>query len=64
MGFLRQGYWSGYPILSEGDLPNREIKTVSPALKAVSLLSEPPGNEYVRVNYKLDEFLFMSNVGI
>ena len=43
MGFSRQGYWSGLPFLSPGDLPDPGIEPGSPALKADSLLSEPPG---------------------
>ena len=43
MGFSRQVYWSGLPLLSPGDLPDPGIKPGSPALQADSLLSEPPG---------------------
>ena len=32
MGFSRQGYWSGLPFPSPGDLPNPGIKPGSPAL--------------------------------
>ena len=32
MGFPRQEYWNGLPLLSPGDLPNPGIKPVSPAL--------------------------------
>ena len=35
MGFFRQEYWSGFPCLSPGDLPNQGIKPtslMSPAL--------------------------------
>ena len=32
MGFSRQVYWSGLPLLSPGDLPDPGIKPVSPAL--------------------------------
>ena len=42
-GFSRQEYWSGLPFPSPGDLPNPGIGPWSPALKADSLLSEPPG---------------------
>ena len=42
-GFLRQEYWRGFPFPSPEDLPNPGIKPRSPALQAVSLLSEPPG---------------------
>ena len=41
MGFSRQGYWSGLPFPSPGDLLNPGIEPGSPALQADSLLSEP-----------------------
>ena len=43
MEFSRQGYWSGLPFPSPGDLPNPGIKPRSPALQADALPSEPPG---------------------
>ena len=43
MEFSRQEYWSGLPFLSPWDLPNPGIEPGSPALRADSLLSEPPG---------------------
>ena len=43
MGFSRQGYWSGLPFPSPGDIPNPEIKPGSPALQADALPSELPG---------------------
>ena len=36
MGFSRQEYWSGLPCTPLGDLPDPEIKPVSPTLKADS----------------------------
>ena len=42
MGFSRQGYWSGLPFSSPGDLPYPEIKPRSLALQADSLLTELP----------------------
>ena len=42
-GFPRQEYWSGLPFPSPGNLPDPGIKPRSSALKAESLLSEPPG---------------------
>ena len=42
-GFSRQKYWSGLPFPFPGDLPDPGIETVSPALQAVFLLSEPAG---------------------
>ena len=41
MGFSRQGYWSGLPFPSPGDLPNPGIEPGSPALQEDALLSEP-----------------------
>ena len=43
MGFSRQGYWSGLPFPSPGDLPDPGIEPGSPALQAEALPSEPPG---------------------
>ena len=43
MGFSRQEYWSGLPFPSPGDLPDPGIKPGSPALRAGTLPSEPPG---------------------
>ena len=44
MGFSRQGYWSGLPFSSPGDLPDPGIELGSSALQADALLSEPTGN--------------------
>ena len=41
MEFSRQEYWSGLPFLSPGDLPDRGIEPVPPALQADSLPAEP-----------------------
>ena len=43
MRFSRQGYWSGLPLPSPGDLPNPRIKPRSPALQADSLLTKLQG---------------------
>ena len=43
MGFSRQENWSGLPFFSTGDLPDPGIESGSPALKAGSSSSEPPG---------------------
>jgi len=43
MGFSRQGYWSGLPFPSPGDLPNPGIEPGSPTLQGDALPSEPPG---------------------
>jgi len=37
MRFSRQGYWSGLPFPSPGDLPDPGIEPGSPALQADSL---------------------------
>ena len=41
--FSRQGYWSGLPFPSPGDLPNPGIEPRSPALQADSLPTELQG---------------------
>ena len=43
MGFPRQEFWSGLPFPCLGDFPDPGIEPRSPALQAVSLLTEPPG---------------------
>ena len=43
MGFSRQGYWSGLPFPSPGDLPNPGIEPRSPTLQADAVASEPLG---------------------
>ena len=43
VGFSGQEYWSGLPFPSPGDLPDPGIEPGSPALRADSLPSEPPG---------------------
>ena len=43
VGFCRQEYWSGWPFLSPGDLPDTGMEPGSPAMKANSLPSEPTG---------------------
>ena len=44
MGFSRQEYWSGLPVLSPGDLPKLGFTPGSPALQAVWLPSETSDN--------------------
>ena len=46
MEFSRQGYWSGLPFPSTGDLPDQGIEPGSPALQVDSLLSESQGKLY------------------
>ena len=41
MGFSRQGYWSGLPFPSPGDLSNSGIKPTSPALPGEFFTTEP-----------------------
>ena len=54
MRFSRQGYWSGWPFPSPGDLPNPRIEPGSPALQADSLPTELQGkpSEFIQVAYK------------
>ena len=42
--FSRHEYWSGWPWLPPGDLPNPGIEPRSPTLQADSLLSKLPGS--------------------
>ena len=42
MEFSREGYWSGVPLPSPGDLLDPGIEPRSPALQADALPSEPP----------------------
>ena len=49
MGFSSQEYWSGLPFSPPGDLSDSGIEpvsTVSPALQADSLPTEPSGNTF------------------
>ena len=43
MGFSRQGYWSGLPFPSPGDVPDPGNEPRSPALQADSLPTELQG---------------------
>ena len=43
MGFRRQGYRSGLPFPSSGDLPDPGIEPGSPALAGGFFTTEPPG---------------------
>ena len=47
MGFSRKEYWGGLPFPSPGDLPHLGIEPRLPALQADSLLSEPPGKQFL-----------------
>ena len=43
MGFSRQGYWSGLPCPTPGDLSDEGIEPRFPALQEDSFLTELPG---------------------
>ena len=43
MGFPRQEYWCGLPFPSPGDLPERGIESMSPALAGGFFTTEPQG---------------------
>ena len=55
MGFSRQGYWSGLPFPSPGDLPDPGIEPRSPALQADALPSEPPGKQGEKTVLRMGE---------
>ena len=42
-GFPGQGYWSGLPFPSPGDLPDPGIEPVSPAFTGGFFTTEPSG---------------------
>ena len=44
MGFPRQEYWSGLPLPSPGDIPDRRMESAYPALAGGFFTTEPPGN--------------------
>ena len=50
MGFSRQECWSGLPFPFPGDLPDPQIKPVSPALQD-SFTTEPPRKPLIGVGY-------------
>ena len=62
MGFSKQGYWSGLPFPSPGDLPDPGIKPRSPALQADSLLSEPRGKSYFSNFHSLKGSEYLSSL--
>ena len=47
MEFSRQGYWSGLPFPTSGDLPNPGIEPRSPTVQADALPSEPLGKPFM-----------------
>ena len=63
MGFSKQEYWSGFPFLSPGDLPDPGIKPRSPALQADALPSEPPGKpKNVQITVQLHSFHILARL--
>jgi len=52
MGFSRQGYWSGLPFPSPGDLPDPGIEPRSPALQTDSSLTELQGGQLQKIKNK------------
>ena len=50
IGFSKQGYWSGLPFPSPGDLPDPGIKLRSSVLQADVLPSEPSGKPNTILN--------------
>ena len=49
MRFPRQEYWSGFPCSPSGDLPDLEIKPMSPALTGGFFTTGPPGKPRKKV---------------
>ena len=47
MGFSRQGYWSGLPFPSPGDLSDPGIELASPALAGIFFTTEPLGKSQI-----------------
>ena len=63
MGFSRQEYWSAWPFLSPGDLPDPGIEPGSPALQVDSLPSElPSGNRQGRELILVGRFRFRASL--
>ena len=58
MEFSRQGYWSGLPFPSPGDLPDPGTEPISPALTADSLLLIHPGSHCSVLLCKIIIFLW------
>ena len=59
MEFSSPEYWSGQPFPSPGGLPNPGIEPRSPALQAVSILSEPL---WKRLNFYFSSVQWLSRV--
>ena len=63
MRFSRQGYWSGFPFPSPGNLPNPGIESASPALQADSLPNSTICvNPKVQVKFHILLSLFISEI--
>ena len=60
MGFPRQEYWSGLPILCPGDLPNPGTEPVSPALAGGFFATEPQGKPILTLSI-LPKLLYSLN---
>ena len=66
MGFPRQEYWSGWPCLPPGDLPDPGIQPVSPALAGGFFITESPGKSsapgigmlFEGMNLKLHDMIY------
>jgi len=50
MGFPRQGYWSGLPFPSSGDLPDPGVKPTYPALAGVFFITEQTGKPFMTIS--------------
>ena len=53
MQFPRQGYWSGLPFPSPGDIPDPGIEPMSPSLASGFFTTEPPGKPVMVVHLSL-----------
>ena len=67
MRFSRQGYWSGLPFPSPGDLSHPGIDPASPALRVVSCIAngfftaEPPGKPMIHI---VDQISKLGNTAV
>ena len=63
MGFSRQGYWSGLPFPSPGDVPNWGIKPGSPVSLALAdkfSITEPPGKPNIHISHWISVIMYDS----
>ena len=56
MVFSRQEYWSGLRSSSPGHLPDPRIEPESPAFRADTLPSKPPGNPMIQARQHIKEY--------